>query len=205
MKLAVFVSGKGTNLLNIIKKHEEGFLKSEVRLVISNRDCEAVESSTRAGIQTKVADPKSFASEVEFGNSILDALKKSEVDFVVLAGFLKKVPDVVVKNFENRVINIHPALLPSFGGKGMYGMKVHQAVIDSGCKVSGATVHIVDAEYDHGPIVLQRCVPVSGDDTPESLASKIHQLEYELLPEAIKLFEENRVKVEGRKARFFLS
>ena len=205
MKLAVFVSGKGTNLLNIIKKHEEGFLKTEVRLVISNRDCEAVESSTRAGIQTKVADPKSFASEVEFGNSILDALKKSEVDFVVLAGFLKKVPDVVVKNFENRVINIHPALLPSFGGKGMYGMKVHQVVIDSGCKVSGATVHIVDAEYDHGPIVLQRCVPVSGDDTPESLASKIHQLEYELLPEAIKLFEENRVKVEGRKARFFLS
>ena len=205
MKLAVFVSGKGTNLLNIIKKHEEGFLKSEVGLVISNRDCEAVESSTRAGIQTKVADPKSFASEVEFGNSILDALKKSEVDFVVLAGFLKKVPEVVVKNFENRVINIHPALLPSFGGKGMYGMKVHQAVIDAGCKVSGATVHIVDAEYDHGPIVLQRCVPVSGDDTPESLASKIHQLEYELLPEAIKLFEENRVKVEGRKARFFLS
>ncbi|MFZ1081057.1 MAG: phosphoribosylglycinamide formyltransferase [Candidatus Kryptoniota bacterium] len=199
MRLAVFVSGKGTNLLNIIKKNKDGFLKSEVRLVISDHACDAVENAKRAGIETRISDPKNFADETEFGNFLLDVLKKCEVEFIILAGFLKKIPDAVVENFENRIINIHPALLPSFGGKGMYGMKVHQAVIDYGCKVSGATVHIVDSEYDRGPVVLQKCVPVTGQDTPETLASKIHQLEYELLPEAIKLFEENKVNVERRK------
>ncbi|HQT90778.1 MAG TPA: phosphoribosylglycinamide formyltransferase [Candidatus Kryptobacter bacterium] len=199
MKVAVFVSGRGTNLLNIIRKSKDGFLRSEVRLVISDRDCEAIENSERAGILTKVADPKSFRDEAEFGDTLLDVLKKAEIDFIVLAGYLKKIPDSVIKNYANRIINIHPALLPSFGGKGMYGMKVHQAVLDYGCKVSGVTVHVVDVEYDHGPVVLQKCVPVSGDDTPETLASKIHQLEYELLPEAIKLFESHQVKIEGRK------
>jgi phosphoribosylglycinamide formyltransferase-1 len=203
MRLAVFVSGKGTNLLNIIKKNKDGFLKSEVRLVISDRACDAFEHSKRVGIEAIIADPKNFSDETEFADFLLDVLKKCEVEFIVLAGFLKKIPDVVVKNFENRIINIHPALLPSFGGKGMYGMKVHQAVIDYGCKVSGATVHIVDTEYDRGPVVLQKCVPVMGRDTPETLASKIHQLEYELLPEAIKLFEENKARVEGR--RVFIS
>ncbi len=199
MKLAVFVSGKGTNLLNIIKKNRDGFLRSEVVLVISDRDCEAIENSEREGIRTKVADPRNFADEMEFGNALVEALNNSEADFIVLAGYLKKVPNIVVKKFANRIINVHPALLPSFGGKGMYGMKVHQAVIDYGCKVSGATVHLVDAEYDHGPVVLQRCVPVSEDDSPETLASKIHKLEYELLPEAIKLFENNEVIIEGRR------
>jgi phosphoribosylglycinamide formyltransferase-1 len=199
MKLAVFVSGKGTNLLNIIKKNRDGFLRSEVVLVISDRDCEAIENSEREGIRTKVADPRTFADEIEFGNALVEALNNSEADFIVLAGYLKKVPNIVVKKFANRIINVHPALLPSFGGKGMYGMKVHQAVIDYGCKVSGATVHLVDAEYDHGPVVLQRCVPVSEDDSPETLASKIHKLEYELLPEAIKLFENNEIKMEGRR------
>jgi phosphoribosylglycinamide formyltransferase 1 len=199
MKVAVFVSGKGTNLLNIIRKSKDGFLKSEVRLVISDRDCEAIENSERAGILAKVADPKSFRDEAEFGETLLDVLKKAEIDFIVLAGYLKKIPDVVIENYANRIINIHPALLPSFGGKGMYGMRVHQAVLDYGCKVSGATVHLVDVEYDHGPVVLQKCVPVSGEDTPETLASKIHQLEYELLPQAIKLFESHQVKIEGRK------
>jgi formyltetrahydrofolate-dependent phosphoribosylglycinamide formyltransferase len=199
MKVAVFVSGKGTNLLNIIRKSKDGFLRSEVKLVISDRDCEAIESSERAGILTKVADPKSFRDQAEFGDTLLDVLKKAEIDFIVLAGYLKKIPNVVIENYANRIINIHPALLPSFGGKGMYGMKVHQAVLDYGCKVSGATVHLVDVEYDHGPVVIQKCVPVSEEDTPESLASKIHQLEYELLPEAIRLFESNQVKIEGRK------
>ena len=199
MKLAVFVSGKGTNLLNIIKKNRDGFLRSEVVLVISDRDCEAIENSEREGIRTKVADPRNFADEMEFGNALVEALNNSEADFIVLAGYLKKVPNIVVKKFANRIINVHPALLPSFGGKGMYGMKVHQAVIDYGCKVSGATVHLVDVEYDHGPVVLQRCVPVSEDDSPETLASKIHKLEYELLPEAIKLFENNEIKMEGRR------
>jgi formyltetrahydrofolate-dependent phosphoribosylglycinamide formyltransferase len=201
MRLAVFVSGKGTNLLNIIRKNEDGFIKSEVRLVISDRDCEAIEHSERAGILTKVADPKGYRDEAEFGNELLDVLKKAEIDLIVLAGFLKKIPDVVIKSFANRIINIHPALLPSFGGKGMYGMRVHQAVLDYGCKISGVTVHLVDTEYDHGPVVLQKCIPVSGEDTPETLASRIHQLEYEALPEAIRLFEDNRVKIEGRKIK----
>lgn len=195
MKLAVFVSGKGTNLFNIIKKNKDGFLKSEVVVVISDHVCEALVNAERAGIETKRVDPKNFPSEIEFGNSLLDVLKKCDAELIVLAGFLKKIPDIVVKSFENKIINIHPALLPSFGGKGMYGMKVHEAVIDYGCKVSGATVHIVDTEYDRGPVPLQKCVPVTDHDTPAGLAEKIHQLEYELLPEAIKLFEEKRVKV----------
>ncbi|MCL5268048.1 MAG: phosphoribosylglycinamide formyltransferase [Bacteroidetes bacterium] len=205
MRLAVFVSGKGTNLLNIIKRNQEGFLRSEIILVISNHECEAIENSQRAGIRTKILDSKSLENEIEFGNVLLEVLRKNQIEFVVLAGFLKKIPDVVVKSFQNKIINVHPALLPSFGGKGMYGMKVHQAVIDYGCKVSGATVHLVDSEYDHGPVILQRCVPVSDDDTAETLASKIHQLEYELLPEALKLFEENKVQVAGRKVRIYLS
>ena len=199
MKLAVFVSGKGTNLLNIIKRNRDGFLRSEVRLVISDRDCEAIVNSEREGIRTKVADPRDFADELQFGNALLEVLSDSEADFIVLAGFLKKVPDIVVKKYANRIVNIHPALLPSFGGKGMYGMKVHRAVLDYGCKVSGATVHIVDTEYDHGAVVLQKCVPVYGDDTAETLASRIHKLEYELLPEAIKLFENDEIKIEGRR------
>ncbi len=199
MKLAVFVSGRGTNLLNIIRRNKDGFIRSEVRLVISDRDCEAIENSERAGIRTKIADPKSYAGEREFGDVLLEVLKKNEIDFIVLAGFLKKIPDVVIKSYANRIINVHPALLPSFGGKGMYGMRVHQSVLDYGCKVSGATVHIVDTEYDHGPVVLQKCVPVSENDTPDSLASKIHQLEYELLPEAVRLFENNQVTIKGRK------
>jgi phosphoribosylglycinamide formyltransferase-1 len=199
MKLAVFVSGRGTNLLNIIKKHEDGFLSSEVALVISDRQCEAIERSNHMGICSKVVDPKTFASEAEFGKSVLGVLREHEIDFVVLAGFLKKIPNIVIESFKNKIINIHPALLPSFGGKGMYGMKVHQAVIDYGCKVSGVTVHIVDSEYDHGAVVLQKCVVVDSADTPENLAAKIHQIEYELLPEAIKLFEDNKTIIEGRR------
>lgn len=199
MKIAVFVSGKGTNLLNIIRKAKDGFLRSEVKLVISDRYCEAIESSERAGIRTKVVDPKDFSDEMDFGNAMLDILRKREIELIVLAGFLKKIPDIVIKSYTNRIINIHPALLPSFGGKGMYGMRVHQAVIDYGCRVSGVTVHIVDVEYDHGPVLLQKCVAVTDDDTPDSLASKVHELEYELLPEAIRLFENNQVKIDGRK------
>jgi len=199
MRLAVFVSGRGTNLLNIIKKHEDGFLKSEVTLVISDHQCEAIESSRNAGIHTMVVDPRSFATEFEFGKAVLDILKEGKIDFVVLAGFLKKIPNIVIESFKNKIINIHPALLPSFGGKGMYGMRVHQAVIDYGCKVSGVTVHIVDTEYDHGPVVLQKCVAVESGDTPESLAAKIHRVEYEILPEAVKLFEDNRLMIEGRR------
>ncbi len=205
MKLAVFVSGRGTNLLNIIKRNKEGFLRSEVRLVISNHDCEAMETSRRAGIQTRILDPRDFQNEGGFSDSLLEVLRENQIDFVVLAGFLKKIPDAVIKAFKNRIINVHPALLPSFGGMGMYGLKVHQAVIDYGCRVAGVTVHLVDTEYDHGPVVLQKCLPVDQDDTPESLASRIHQLEYELLPEAISLFERDKVKVEGRKVRISIS
>ncbi len=199
MRLAVLVSGRGTNLLNIIKRHEDGFLKSEVALVVSDHECDAIESSKRAGFHTIVLNPKSFVDDIEYGERILGYLKDHRVDLVVLAGFLKKIPENVIRAFNGRIINIHPALLPSFGGKGMYGIKVHQAVIDQGCKVSGATVHIVDLEYDHGPIILQKCVRVDECDSADSLANKIHQLEYELLPEAIKLFEDHRINVEGRR------
>ncbi|MGC8653966.1 MAG: phosphoribosylglycinamide formyltransferase [Candidatus Kryptoniota bacterium] len=201
MKLAVFVSGKGTNLLNIRKKHEEGFLKSEVVLVVSNRECDAVADSRKAGIVTAVIDPRSFHDEEAFAGALIEVLLRNEIEFIVLAGYLAKVPEKVVSLFENKIINIHPALLPAFGGKGMYGMKVHQAVIDYGCKVSGATVHIVDNDYDHGAVVLQKCIQLEEDETTESLARRIHNLEYELLPSAIRLFEENKLEIRGRKVR----
>lgn len=169
--------------------------------MVSNRECDAIADSRKAGISTAVIDPKSFTNEDAFASALIKVLNENEIEFIVLAGYLAKVPGQVVRVFQNKIINIHPALLPAFGGKGMYGMKVHQAVIDYGCKVSGVTVHIVDNEYDHGAVVLQKCISLEEDETAESLARKIHNLEYEVLPLAIKLFEENKLEITGRKVR----
>lgn len=142
-----------------------------------------------------------FATGPEFSAAMLDALQRHNADFVCLAGYLKLVPAAVVQAFRNRMLNIHPALLPSFGGKGMYGRNVHEAVIASGVRLSGATVHLVDAEYDRGPILLQRPVFVRVDDTAESLERRVHAIEYDLYVEAVRLFADDRVIVDGRRTK----
>lgn len=143
-----------------------------------------------------------FATEAGYVNEFLLLLKKHKVDLIILAGYLKLVPPEIVKAYKNRILNIHPALLPSFCGQGMYGMKVHEAVIEYGAKVSGASVHIVDEHYDHGPVVIQHTIKVSDDDTPETLQKKVLKIEHKLFPEAIKLFETKKLTLVGRRVVF---
>ncbi len=196
IKLAVFVSGRGSNLRSIISQIKSGELNAVVKVVISNvKDCKAFEICDSEKI------PKYIVSEkIEKTNSInyqklIEILEKEEVDLIVLAGFLKKIPVSLLSKFKNKIINIHPALLPSFGGKGMYGMNVHRAVYSSSAKISGATVHFVDEIYDNGKIIDQRVVDISDVKTPEEIAERVLKVEHELLPSVIKKFSENKIKI----------
>jgi formyltetrahydrofolate-dependent phosphoribosylglycinamide formyltransferase len=146
-------------------------------------------------------DQKQFASEDEFTEALLLTLGEHAVNFIVLAGYLKKLSAGIIRRFRNRIVNIHPGLLPAFGGNGMYGLRVHQAVLASRARVSGASVHIVDEEYDHGPVILQRTVEVAENETPETLAEKILKIEHQLYPEAIRLFAEGKVQVSGQSVK----
>lgn len=193
MKIAVFVSGRGSNL-NAILNYPDLNNKVEVAAVVSDKiDCKAFEIAKEFGIKT-------FTIGAGIGrinqNEITSTLKKLGVSFIVLAGYLKLIPNDLIENFKNKIINIHPALLPSFGGKGMYGMNVHRAVFDSSSKVSGATVHLVDNTYDTGKIVAQRCVDISDVKTPEEIAERVLKIEHQLLPEVVKAFAEDRVKIQ---------
>jgi len=202
MNLAVFVSGSGTNLQAIIDAVAEGKLSAKIRLVLSSRaDAFALRRAEKHGIPTVYLSSKEFDSREKFVRAMMETLQRHQVDFIALAGYMRRVPPEVVQKFKNRITNIHPALLPAFGGKGMYGIRVHRAVIEYGCKVTGVTVHIVDEEYDHGPIVAQRCVPVLDDDTPETLAARVLEVEHQLYPEVLQLFAEGRVIVEGRRVK----
>lgn len=194
MKIAVFVSGRGSNL-NAILNYPDLNNKVEVAAVVSDKiDCKAFEIAKEFGIKT-------FTIGAGIGrinqNEITSTLKKLGVSFIVLAGYLKLIPNDLIENFKNKIINIHPALLPSFGGKGMYGMNVHRAVFDSSSKVSGATVHLVDNTYDTGKIVAQRCVDISDVKTPEEIAERVLKIEHQLLPEVVKAFAEDRVKIQS--------
>jgi phosphoribosylglycinamide formyltransferase-1 len=200
MNIAVFASGRGSNLMAILKAIEEGKLKARVVVVISNNSSAgALEIARSKGIDALHISRRQFSSDREYADKILSELRKRNVELVVLAGYMKKIPAEVVSEYRNRILNIHPALLPAFGGQGMYGINVHKAVIESGVKITGVTVHIVDEEYDHGPIVLQRAVEVKDDDTPETLAERVLKVEHEVYPEAIRLFVEGKVNVFGRK------
>jgi phosphoribosylglycinamide formyltransferase-1 len=200
MNIAVFASGRGSNLMAILKAIEEGKLKARVVVVVSNNSSAgALEIARSKGIDALHISRRQFSSDREYAGKILSELRKRNVELVVLAGYMKKIPAEVVSEYRNRILNIHPALLPSFGGQGMYGINVHKAVIESGVKITGVTVHIVDEEYDHGPIVLQRAVEVKDDDTPETLAERVLKVEHEVYPEAIRLFVEGKVNVFGRK------
>ncbi|MFQ5707549.1 MAG: phosphoribosylglycinamide formyltransferase [bacterium] len=200
LRVGVFASGRGSNLEALLKAIERGRLNATIVLVVSNNaQAGALQVGRRHGILALHLAQENFASQEAFDQSLLNALTEHEVEVIALAGYLKKISAKIIREFKHRILNIHPALLPAFGGKGMYGMKVHQAVLDYGCKVSGVTVHLVDEGYDTGPPVLQRCVPVKDDDTAESLAARVLNVEHEIYAQALQLFAEGRVQVRDRR------
>ena len=201
MNIAVFASGHGSNFQAILKAIDSGSLPARVVLVISNNvEAGALQIARAREIRALHISQKMFSSDDAYAKALMTALKERHTEYIALAGFLKKVPTLVVRQWRNRIVNIHPALLPSFGGAGMFGHHVHEAVIASGVKFSGATVHFVDEEYDRGLILLQKTVPVTKDDTPDTLAAKVLKIEHEIYPMALKAIAEQRVTIDGNKA-----
>jgi phosphoribosylglycinamide formyltransferase-1 len=198
IRLAVLLSGSGTTLQNLIDRIADGRLAAQiVQVVTSKPSAFGVERARRAGLPVDVVERRSFPDVAAFSAAIFDRCRSADAELVCLAGFLQllRIPD----DFTHRVLNIHAALLPAFGGKGMYGHHVHEAVLASGAKVSGCTVHFADNEYDHGPIVLQRAVEVRDDDTPDTLAARVFAAECEAYPDAIQLYAAGRLRVENRR------
>lgn len=196
LRLGILLSGGGRTLMNLQKLIDEGGLPATVAVVIASRQCKGVALAREAGLDVHVVPYKELPRE-EYCRRITDLLTQAGVELVVMAGFLSLWP--IPPQFAGRVINIHPALLPAFGGHGMFGHHVHEAVLANGCKVSGCTVHFVTNEYDQGPIILQRCAPVLEGDTADTLAARIFEQECLALPDAIRLFAQGRLKVEGRR------
>jgi phosphoribosylglycinamide formyltransferase-1 len=199
IRLAVLLSGGGTTLQNFLDRIADGRLDARVVAVVSSSaSAFGVERARRAGIPCTIVERKSSPSREQFSRSIFDACRDGSADLVCMAGFLQLVQ--IPPEFSNRVLNIHPSLIPAFSGKGFHGQIVHRAALEAGVKVSGCTVHFADNEYDHGPIVLQQVVPVEDDDTAESLAARVFAAECEAYPEVIRLFAAGRLRVEGRRA-----
>ena len=201
-KIAVLVSGGGTNLQALIDAGERGELGcGRITLVIASKpDVYALERAKNHGIEAQVLARKEYDSIAAYSKALTDALLAADADLVVLAGFLTIIDEQVYNAFPNRILNVHPALIPSFCGKGYYGLHVHEAALQKGVKVSGATVHIVTPECDAGPIVLQKAVEVKDDDTPETLQKRImEEAEWKILPAAVKLFCEDRITVKDNR------
>ena len=200
-KIAVFASGGGTDFQSIIDANaKEDFCKIEY-LVASKPQIGAIERAEKAGIKVLVYDKSKYANIGEFYDFLTQTFLSLGIDWLILAGWLLIIPKSFIANFEDRIINIHPALLPSFGGKGYYGLNVHKAVLEYGAKVSGATVHFVEADVDGGAVIMQRAVEVKEDDTPESLQSRILKEEHKILPLCVKLLCEDKIEKSGRKVR----
>jgi phosphoribosylglycinamide formyltransferase-1 len=200
LRIAVLISGGGTTLRNLIERVRAGLLDVEIVLVVaSTPKAGGLRFAQEAGIPSVVLDPKEFDSRDRFSEVIFDRCRQARVQLVVLGGFLKQI--AIPEDFTHRVVNIHPALIPAFCGHGFYGHRVHEAVLAYGAKVSGCTVHFVDNEYDHGPVILQKAVPVLEDDTPETLAARVFQAECEAYPEVLRLIAAGRVRMEGRRVR----
>ncbi|MEE0868180.1 MAG: phosphoribosylglycinamide formyltransferase [Ruminococcus sp.] len=201
-KIAVLVSGGGTNLQSLIDCQKNGmFGESAITLVIASKPgVYALERAKNAGIASAVLCRKDYSDIAAYSAALVKALKDAEIDLVVLAGFLTIIDEQVYEAYPNAIINIHPALIPSFCGKGYYGLHVHEAALQKGVKVSGATVHFVTPECDAGPIILQKAVEVKEDDTPEALQQRImEEVEWKILPEAVKLFCEDKLTVKDNK------
>ena len=198
LKMAVLVSGGGTNLQAIMDKIDDGSItNAEISVVISNNpNAYALERAKKHGIEARYISPKQYESRSQFNEALLAAIQSYQVDLVVLAGCLVVIPEIMVKAYPNRIINIHPALIPSFCGTGYYGLKVHEAVLARGAKVTGATVHFVDEGTDTGPIILQKAVEVQEGDTPEVLQRRVmEQAEWEIMPQAIDMIANGRIQV----------
>lgn len=202
LKLGVLVSGGGTNLQAIMDSIDSGVItNAELSVVISNnKGAYALERAKKYGAEALVLSPKDYDDRADFNKALEKELTDRGIDLVVLAGYLVVVPENVIRAFPNRIINIHPSLIPSFCGKGCYGLHVHEKALERGVRVSGATVHFVDEGTDTGPIILQKPVMVEQDDTPETLQRRImEQAEWKIMPKAIDLIANGKVHVEGRK------
>jgi phosphoribosylglycinamide formyltransferase 1 len=201
LNIVVFGSGRGSNFTSVVDAIDSGRLRDcRIVLVVSNNaEAGILDHARRRNIPVLHWSRKMYATDEAYCAAMLAALREARADLIVLAGYMKFLPAPIITAFSNRILNIHPALLPSFGGTGMYGLHVHRAVLAAHEPLTGATVHIVDEEYDHGPIVIQRTVPVLASDSPDSLAGRVLEMEHHILPEAIRLFAEGRIVVEPGK------
>ncbi len=197
-RIAVFASGRGSNFQAILEQIKKGFIPASIELCITNNpEAGIIEIAEANGISVKICPPKDYSDSHAFNQAILTALIEAEIDYIILAGYLKLIGRQIVDRYNNKIINIHPALLPSFGGKGMYGHHVHEAVFNRGVKLSGATVHLVNNEYDAGPIVLQKSVSIEDAISDEEIAKRVLKIEHEIFPQAVKLLIEDRLEVNG--------
>lgn len=199
LRLAVLLSGAGTTLQNLIERAKAGDPYAVIVVIGSKPDAYGLARARQANIPALCIPKKDSPGTDAYSDALWSEIRKYPVDIVVLAGFLQMVR--VPPDFRHRIVNIHPALLPAFGGKGMYGIHVHEAVLEYGAKITGCTVHFVDETYDTGPIILQKAVPVRDDDTPETLQARVQEAEREALPEALRLIASGRVRVEGRRVK----
>ena len=201
-KIAVFVSGEGSNFKAIYRQIIKGNILGKIVMVFSNNPkCGAIKFAEGNSIPIIIISATRYPNAHIRDEFLLETCLKAEIDLICLAGFMKMLPQNIVKHYEYKILNIHPGLLPEFGGKGFYGTRVHEAVINTGKRESGATVHFVDEIYDHGPIILQKKVEVMETDTPESLAARVLKLEHELFPEVVKAFCENKIIMENNKPK----
>jgi phosphoribosylglycinamide formyltransferase-1 len=195
IRLAIFISGSGSNLQAIMDNCASGYIPAVVELVVSGRkDAYGVTRAQSAGIDTLVWRSKDFPDNTAADNHLLEALRSHHIDCIALAGYLKMIPPAIIAQYKGRVVNIHPGLLPKYGGKGMYGHFVHEAVVKNREKESGVTIHIVDEIYDHGRLLAEQRVPVFPEDTPDELASRILKVEHTLYPKVLKEFAEQIIK-----------
>lgn len=202
LKIAVLVSGNGSNLQALLDATKDNRIKGSIELVIAdNADAYALIRAKNQGVRSVSIDRKALKSKADFDAKLLQQLGELKPDLIILAGFLSILPETLVKEYQGKIINIHPSLIPAFCGKGFYGERVHQAVIAYGVKLTGATVHFVDEGTDTGPIVLQRTVAVAEEDDAKSIAEKVLEIEHSLLVEAVALFCEGKISLEGRKVK----
>jgi formyltetrahydrofolate-dependent phosphoribosylglycinamide formyltransferase len=200
LRIAVLLSGSGTSLENLLEHIDSGDVPGRVEVVIASKaEAFGLERARRRGIPAVAVVRKQHPEVGAFNDALHAVLDDFDADVVLLLGFLS--PFETRGRFDGRTLNVHPALIPAFCGKGFYGHRVHEAVLEAGVKVTGATVHFVDAEYDHGPIILQEAVPVRDDDTPDTLAARVQAAERRLVPEAVRLFAEGRLTIDGRRVR----
>ena len=201
-KIAVFAAGRGSNFEQICKAQKNGYFKAQIALLIASKPgIGAIETARRFEVPFVVFQNADYSSKEACNKALLSLLEKNEIDIVALAGWLRLIDSSVIEKYQNKILNIHPALLPFFGGKGMFGERVHHAVWESGMLVSGATIHIVDPEYDHGRIILQKSVQLDYTDSPLTIAQKVLKIEHEIYPQALKLLIEDRIDLSSDRIK----